>query len=41
LGRGLDDNVIVNYLRQTWKLDDVDAKSAVSAARKLAGSIAR
>lgn len=35
LAHGIDDDVIVAYLRRTWHLDDIDAQAALAAARLL------
>jgi len=35
LAHEMDDDVIVAYLQRTWRLDDIDARSALAAARVL------
>ncbi len=35
LAQGTDVDVIVAHLRKTWNLDDIDATTAVAAARVL------
>ena len=36
LAHGVDGDVIRSYVQQSWRLDDVDALSAIAAARVLA-----
>jgi hypothetical protein len=33
---GVDGEIVLSYVQHSWRLDDVDAQSAVAAARVLA-----
>jgi hypothetical protein len=35
LAHNMDDDVIVAYLQRTWRLEDIDARAALAAARVL------